>query len=215
MLRLNILDRLVTYWNGFNSLPHSTFWISWLHYCNGFGSLPPLNILDKLVTLLEWVWFCPPWNILNKLITHLNEFGSLPHRTFRIRWLRTGIGWLHTGMGLVPSSHWTFWTGWLRTGTPCLMHRCVISTMFGSCFSFFSKLLSFFIFIYFYAFSVFIIIFYNKNKVFLFHFCIFVYLDASLEKEDTPHSFSSRVFLHYYKFYFFLVSTLYLFSSFL
>jgi hypothetical protein len=37
----------------------------------------------------------------------------------------------------------------------------------------------------------------------------------SLEKEDTPHSFSSRVFLHYYKFYFFLFSTLYLVSSFL
>ncbi len=32
----------------------------------------------------------------------------------------------------------------------------------------------------FYVFSV-IIIFYNKNKVFLFHFCIFVYLDASLK----------------------------------
>jgi hypothetical protein len=31
----------------------------------------------------------------------------------------------------------------------------------------------------------------------------------------TPHSFSSRVFLHYYKFYFFLFSTLYLVSSFL
>ncbi len=43
-------------------------------------------------------------------------------------------------------------------------------------------------------FSVIIIIIYNKNKVFLFHFCIFVYLDASLEKEDTPHFFSSRVF---------------------
>jgi hypothetical protein len=36
-----------------------------------------------------------------------------------------------------------------------------------------------------------------------------------LEKEDTPHSFSSRAFLHYYKFYFFLFSTLYLVSSFL
>ncbi len=71
------------------------------------------------------------------------------------------------------------------------MHMCVISTMFGSCFSFLFKLLSFKL-LYFYVFSVFIIIFYNKNKV--FHFCIFVYLDASLEKEDTPHSFSSRVF---------------------
>ncbi len=63
--------------------------------------------------------------------------------------------------------------------TPCLMHnRCVISTMFGSCFSFFFKTFIFFIF-YFYVFSVIIIILYNKNKVFLFHFCIFVYLDAS------------------------------------
>jgi hypothetical protein len=140
----------------------------------GLVPYTPLNILDKLVTLLEWVWLCPPWNILNKLITHLNEFGSLPHRTFQICWLCTGIGWLRIGMGLVPSSHWTFSTGWLCTRTPCLMHMCVISTMFGSCFSFFSKLLSFFIF-YFYAFSIFIIILYNKNKMFLFHFCIFVY----------------------------------------
>jgi hypothetical protein len=54
-----------------------------------------------------------------------------------------------------------------------------------------------------------------KIKCFFFHFFIFVYLDASLEKEDTPHSFSSRVFLHYYKFFFFLFSTLYLVSSFL
>jgi hypothetical protein len=30
-------------------------------------------------------------------------------------------------------------------------------------------------------FFIFIIILYNKNKVFLFHFCIFVYLDASLK----------------------------------
>jgi hypothetical protein len=31
------------------------------------------------------------------------------------------------------------------------------------------------------VFSVFIIILYNKNKVFLFHFCIYVYLHASLK----------------------------------
>jgi hypothetical protein len=92
------------------------------------------------------------------------------------------------------------------------MHSCVISTMFGSCFSFFFQLLSFLFFI----FMCFLfLLLYNKNKVFLFHFCIFVYLDASLEKEYTPHYFSSRVFLHYYKFYFFLFSTLYLVSSFL
>jgi hypothetical protein len=40
-----------------------------------------------------------------------------------------------------------------------------------------------------------LLFFYNKNKVFLFHLFIYFYLDASLEKEDTPHSFSSRVFL--------------------
>jgi hypothetical protein len=40
-------------------------------------------------------------------------------------------------------------------------------------------ILSFLLF--FYEFSVFIIIWYNKIKVFLFHFCNFVYLDASLK----------------------------------
>jgi hypothetical protein len=68
------------------------------------------------------------------------------------------------------------------------MHMCVISTMFGSCFSFFLKLL------YLkkkkYVFSVkkkhFIL--YNKNKVFLFHFCIFVYLDASLKFGEKKHT---------------------------
>ncbi len=48
----------------------------------------------------------------------------------------------------------------------------------GSCFSFF---FNFNFFLFFNVFSVFIMIFYNKNKVFLFHFYIFVYLDASLK----------------------------------
>jgi hypothetical protein len=71
------------------------------------------------------------------------------------------------------------------------MHRCVISTMFGSCFRFFFELLSFILF-YLYVFSGFLIIFYNKNKMFLFHFCIFVYLDASLkfrERRNTSFFF--------------------------
>jgi hypothetical protein len=38
------------------------------------------------------------------------------------------------------------------------------------------------------VFSVFIIIFYNKNKVFLFHFCIFIYLDASLKFGERKHT---------------------------
>jgi hypothetical protein len=29
------------------------------------------------------------------------------------------------------------WIKMILVWTPCLMHRCVISTMFGSCFSFF------------------------------------------------------------------------------
>jgi hypothetical protein len=42
--------------------------------------------------------------------------------------------------------------------------------------------------LYFYVFFVIIIIFYNKNKVFLFHFCIFVYLDASLKFGKRRHT---------------------------
>jgi hypothetical protein len=39
---------------------------------------------------------------------------------------------------------------------------------------------------------------------FLFYF-VFIWMQVwSLEKEDTPHSFSNKVFFHYYKFYFFL-----------
>jgi hypothetical protein len=36
--------------------------------------------------------------------------------------------------------------------------------------------------------DVFIIILYNKNKMFLFHFCIFVYLDASLKFGERKHT---------------------------
>jgi hypothetical protein len=41
-----------------------------------------------------------------------------------------------------------------------------------------------------------------KLKCFFFTFIfLFIWMQVwSLEKEDTPHSFSSRVFLHYYKF---------------
>ncbi len=69
--------------------------------------------------------------------------------------------------------------------TPCLMHRCVISTMFGSCFSFFWKLLSF--------------IYY-----------IFIWMQVwSLEKEDTPDSFSSRVFFIIISFFFLIFYSLF------
>jgi hypothetical protein len=41
---------------------------------------------------------------------------------------------------------------------------------------------------YFYVFSVYIIILYNRNKVFIFHFYIFVYLDASLKFGERRHT---------------------------
>jgi len=103
-----------------------------------------------------------------------------------------------------------------RVWTPCLMHRCVISTMFGSCFSFLFKILSF-IFYIFMCFLFLLLLFIIKIKCFFFTFVfLFIWMQVwSLEKEDTSHSFLSRVFFHYYKFYFFLFSTLYLVSSFL
>jgi len=36
--------------------------------------------------------------------------------------------------------------------------------------------------------DAFIIILYNKNKMFFFHFCIFVYLDASLKFGERGHT---------------------------
>jgi hypothetical protein len=56
-----------------------------------------------------------------------------------------------------------------------------------------------------------------KIKCFFFTFIfLFIWMQVkNLEKENTPHSFSSRVFLHYYKFYFFLFFPLDLVSSFL
>jgi hypothetical protein len=36
--------------------------------------------------------------------------------------------------------------------------------------------------------DVFIIILYNKNKMFLFHFCIFVYLNAKLKFGERKHT---------------------------
>ncbi len=91
----------------------------------------------------------------------------------------------------------------VRLWTLCLMHMCVISIMFGSCFSFLRKLLSFLFFI-FMCFLLLLLLFMIKIKCF---FCTFVFLFIwmqvwSFEKEDTPHSFPSRDFLYYYKFIF-------------
>ncbi len=114
-----------------------------------------------------------------------------------------------------PTEHEQIMQSHAIVWTPCLMHRCVISTMFGSCFSLKKRLISFlfFIFMCFLFLLLFCII---KIKCFFFTFVfLFIWMQVwSLEKEDTPHS-SSRVFLHYYKFYFFLFSTLYLVYSFL
>jgi hypothetical protein len=97
--------------------------------------------------------------------------------------------------------------------TLCLMHRCVISTCLVHVLVLFLKNYLF----YFFIFMCFLLFFIIKIKWFFFPFVfLFIWMQIwSLEKENTPHSFSSRVFLHYYNFYFFLFSTLYLVSSFL
>jgi hypothetical protein len=87
---------------------------------------------------------------------------------------------------------------------------CVISTMFGSCFSFFfNKNFYLFLFLIFLMCFLFLLLLcIIKIKCFFFHFCIFCLFGCKFEvwrKKTTPHSFSSRVFLHYYKFYFFLI----------
>jgi len=50
-----------------------------------------------------------------------------------------------------------------------------------------------------------------KIKCFFFTFTfLFIWMQVwSLEKEDTPHSFSSKVFLHYYKFFFLIFYSLF------
>jgi hypothetical protein len=77
---LNIMDRLVTLWNG-------------------FGSLLPLNILERDGYALEWVQFSPPIEHYYGYIGYILEWVwfSPPIEHY-------GEGWLRTGMGLVPSS---------------------------------------------------------------------------------------------------------------
>ncbi len=66
----------------------------------------------------------------------------------------------------------------------CYFKQCLVHVLV-----FFSKTFIFFIFIIFMCFLFFIIIvLYNKNKVFLFHFCIFVSLDASLKFGERRHT---------------------------
>jgi hypothetical protein len=67
------------------------------------------------------------------------------------------------------------------------MHKCVISTMFGSCFSFFFKLLSFLFFI-FMCFLLLLLFCIIKIKCFFFTFVFFVYLDASLKFGERRHT---------------------------
>ncbi len=61
---------------------------------------------------------------------------------------------------------------------------CVI---FQQCLVHVLVLLKKFYLFYFYVFYVFLV-FYNRNKVFLFYFCIFVYLDASLKFGERRHT---------------------------
>jgi len=66
----------------------------------------------------------------------------------------------------------------------------------GSCFNFFKKLLSFSFFLMCFLFLLLFCII--KIKCFFFTFIfLFIWMQVwSLEKEDTPHSFSSKIFLH-------------------
>jgi hypothetical protein len=77
-----------------------------------------------------------------------------------------------------------------------------------------SDLLSFLFFIFMCFLFLFCIII-IKCLFFTFIF-LFIWMQVwSLKKEDTPHSFSSKVFLHYYKFYFLFFIFYYFFSSFI
>jgi hypothetical protein len=66
-------------------------------YWNGFGSLPQLNILERDGYVLEWVWFSPQLNILER------DGYILEWVWFSPPIEHSGEGWLHTGMGLVLS----------------------------------------------------------------------------------------------------------------
>jgi hypothetical protein len=132
--------------------------------------------------------------------------------------------------GLLPSSHLlgSLWSLALTTFSLVSHHQhllsghlfsppapslCSLTTSSSLLFHHQQKLfVETFIYLFIYMCFLFLLLFrIIKIKCFFFTF-IFVW---SLEKEDTPHSFSSRVFFHYYKFYFFLFFTLYLVSSFL
>jgi hypothetical protein len=121
-------------------------------------------------------------------VTTIRQHFSMP-----CRWL---VGWVfrcwythNTHTTNTPALVWT----------PYLMHRCVISTMFGSCFSFFKKTFSF-LNNFLICFLLLLLFCITKIKCFFFTFVfLFIWMKVwSLEKEDTPHSFSSRVFLQYY-----------------
>ncbi len=66
-------------------------------------------------------------------------------------------------------------------------------------------------------FFVFIILLYNKNKVFVFHFFIFDYFDASLKFGERRHTsfFFKYAFSSLFLFLFFLIPIFFWVSSFL
>jgi hypothetical protein len=97
---LNILERMVTHWNGFR------VWFP-----------PPIEHSGEDGYALEWVGFGSllPLNILERVVTYWNGFGSLPNWTFWTCWLCTGMG---LGFGsLLPVNILermvTYWNGFV------------------------------------------------------------------------------------------------------
>ncbi len=107
------------------------------------------------------------------------------------------------------SSEASFFMYNILVWTLCLMHKCVIPTMFGS----------FYLFYYFFMSFLFLLLFCKiKLKCFFFTFVIlFICMQVwSLEKKDAPHSFSSTVFFKIINFifsYFLLFIWFLLFSN--
>jgi len=122
------------------------------------------------------VWFSCHLSWFQIWFSLTSEWGILIFSVYKPEWRRYGSQ---------ASNFVSLYNIYILVWTPCLMHKCVISSLVYVLVL--KKTFIFFI-IYFYVFFVFIFIFYNKNKVFLFHFCIFFYLDASLKFGERKHT---------------------------
>ncbi len=152
-----------------------------LDFGNGYGG----DRGNVCIFLLEEEWECltMDWDEHLSLSSTIREFDKkekVAHpRHYTKNYCPTQM--VQKGLSLKTKLVWT----------PCLMHRCVISTMFGSCFRFFIKTFIFLIFLIFMCFLLLLLFFIIKIKCFFFTFVfLFICMQVwSLEKEDTLHSF--------------------------